>query len=440
MKKLIQLLLLVTVGLLCPLLAAAAEPGNDKVDEKQPLRAAIFVQNRAGAVMQDQLDVLNDQLTTGLTERGFSVIDKSVVIAKFRESREQDVVLNQKLKTLEEALTKKSEGSVEDAVTGASALRIAQMLGADYLVVATINSLGQETRSFKGTGTGYGTDNHSVTYNLRISLKVLEANQGGSVYGDTVTASERKVLGQGLEVSSTDMIPSLVESGAKKIADNLAGKMERIRTVTVKSVPVVEFTINTNIEGAVVELDGAVIGSTPGHFGAAPGLHQIKISKEWLSTWERTVNITQNQVLSVSLELSEEGVRRYASVEQLKAEMAYGKQRNDMAMKEREAGIGIAKEQSEASAYATKTIAEGQKKKLEESYERLQGYPTTTVVAPGGTAYPAGAVNPTGAVSQPGVANQSGAVNQAGASDQAGMVSQTGAENQGSGTIPAAAR
>lgn len=387
MRKSLLLLMVAAVWLLCPLLAGAESP-KDTTGDKPMLRAAIFVQNRAGEALQDQVDVLNDQVSAALTQRGFSIIDKNLVIAKFRESRGQDAELSQKLKALEQTLSReKSDASVsvEDALSGASALRIAQMIGADYLVVASINSVSSETRTFKGEGTAYGSNNQSTVFNLRLSLKVLEANQGGSVYGDTVTASERVAVGQNLHISTSEILPKLMESGARKIGDRIAGNVEQIRNVKVKSVPVVEFSLNSNVEGAVVELDGAVIGSTPGRFAAAPGLHQIKVTKEWLTPWERTVNVIPNQVLNVSLELSEEGLRRYATIEQLKVDLARNKAQNEMEMKEREAGVGIAKEQSEAEAFSKKAIAEGEKTRREESYERIEGPPTVV--------NPAGAVN-----------------------------------------------
>lgn len=387
MRKSLLLLMVAAVWLLCPLLAGAESP-KDTTGDKPMLRAAIFVQNRAGEALQDQVDVLNDQVSAALTQRGFSIIDKNLVIAKFRESRGQDAELSQKLKALEQTLSReKSDASVsvEDALSGASALRIAQMIGADYLVVASINSVSSETRTFKGEGTAYGSNNQSTVFNLRLSLKVLEANQGGSVYGDTVTASERVAVGQNLHISTSEILPKLMESGARKIGDRIAGNVEQIRNVKVKSVPVVEFSLNSNVEGAVVELDGAVIGSTPGRFAAAPGLHQIKVTKEWLTPWERTVNVIPNQALNVSLELSEEGLRRYATIEQLKVDLARNKAQNEMEMKEREAGVGIAKEQSEAEAFSKKAIAEGEKTRREESYERIEGPPTVV--------NPAGAVN-----------------------------------------------
>jgi hypothetical protein len=369
MKKFL-VLAVSTIILVLPAFFAFGAEGEANKEEKPLLRAAIFVQNRAGEAFQDKLDVLNDLITTRLTEKGFSIIDKDVVVAKFRESRSADPATRKELQLLESAASfKKIESPVEDAISSASALRISQMIGADYIVVATINSMGQETKNF----TGYGTKTQTKVFTLRIALKVLEGNQGGSVYGDLVTVSERLSLGQNLTIETTDIIAKLLDQGAVKIADNVSGKVERIRDVKVKSLPTVEITINSNVEGAVVELDGAAIGSAPGRFNAAPGLHQLRISKEWLTTWERTVNIFPNQVMTVSLELTEEGLRRYTSLEKLKAELATDKERSDMALKERDAAIGIAKEQSEAEAFSKKQIAEGEKKRREESFERTEG-------------------------------------------------------------------
>lgn len=368
--------LISTIIFILPAASAFGEQDPAKTDEKPMLRTAIFVQNRAGEEFQGKLDVLNDLITTRLTEKGFSIIDKSVVVAKFRESRDNDGTTRKSLQLLEDSANlKKTEANVEDAVAGASALRIAQMISADYIIVATIESMGKETKNF----TGYGTKTQSNIFNLRIALKVLEGNQGGSVYGDTVTVSERHSVGQNLTIETTDIIPKLLNAGARKIAENISDKVERIRNVKVKSLPTVEVTVNSNVEGAVVELDGAAIGSAPGRFNAAPGLHQLRITKEWLTSWERTVNIFPNQVITVTLELSEQGLRRYATIEQLKADLMRNKQLTDMEVKEREAAVGIAKEQSEADAYAKKKISEGEKKRREESFERTEGPSTVNI-------------------------------------------------------------
>ena len=337
--------------------------------EKGPLRAAIFVQNRAGAAFKDRIDELNDLITTRLTEKGFTVMDRNDVIAKFREARDSEKIEQQALKFVNDVINlDKTESVVEDSVSGASALRVSQMLDANYLIFASLTSIGSETHTFKGDGTIYKTSNETTTVTLRVSLKVLEGNSGGTVYGDVVAVSERIATNAFSEVASTEVVSRLLDKGALQIADRIESKMERIRNVRPKTAQAVEFTISSNVEGASVELDGAVIGTAPSTFNAAPGLHQVRLSKENYATWERTVNIFPGQILNVSLEMSEEGLRRHRE-----------KQDVELTKRERETEMDIAKEQSKAEAQSEVLVAEGEKTKRENSYVKFKGEVDTLV-------------------------------------------------------------
>ena len=84
--------------------------------------------------------------------------------------------------------------------------------------------------------------------------------------------------------------------------------------------------------------------------------------------------------MNVSLELSHEGISRFETIERLKNDLTKDKMRAELEGKERKASIGISKEQSEADVYSKKTIADGEKKKLEESYERLDGAPAPKTI------------------------------------------------------------
>jgi hypothetical protein len=198
---------------------------------------------------------------------------------------------------------------------------------------------------------------------------VLEGSRGGSIYGDTVTAAERIAVVENLEILTNDIYPRLVDAAAVKISENISSKVERIASVNVAPpAKSVKFNVSSNVKNATVELDGLAVGSTPGTFYAEPGIHTLRVSKEWLTNWERTVNISANQNISVSLELSDEGIIRYVTLEKFKADLA------------------IEKEQSSADAYSKKKIAEGEKNKRSNSYDRNQGSPinntTNYVVSP----------------------------------------------------------
>jgi hypothetical protein len=73
------------------------------------------------------------------------------------------------------------------------------------------------------------------------------------------------------------------------------------------------------VGGVTVELDGAAVGSSPGSFSCAPGLHQLRISRPWMKDWQQTVNIQDGSAFRVALELSDAGLQRYQSLERFRA-------------------------------------------------------------------------------------------------------------------------
>ena len=76
------------------------------------------------------------------------------------------------------------------------------------------------------------------------------------------------------------------------------------------------------VDGVSVELDGVALGSAPGTFKASPGLHQLRVTRPWMEPWQRTIMVRPGAQFDIALELSEAGLRRYQSVESLKAALA----------------------------------------------------------------------------------------------------------------------
>lgn len=342
-----------------------ASKGDARKDDM--LRTAIFVRNNADSTLNDSLPMFRDMLSARLTEKGFSIIGSDDVIARFEGHKGQNEGVDHAVSEAGKLVRfEKTEASVDDVLTGASALRIAQMLDANYLVVATLSSIGEERKVFKGEGSLYKSSNEAVIRTLRATIRVLEGNQGGSVYGDTVTVQQKRGGVDRLQVVSDDTNNQLIDDAAALIASNIAKKVERIRDAKVDTLSMAELTLTSNIEGATVELDGAVIGTAPGSFAVKPGLHQIAVSKEWFSTWRRTINVVPNQVINVALERSKEGEARHEESLRVQREDEYARKRGD-------AEIAVAKEQSEAEAYAKKKVAEGEKEFRANSHTQIEG-------------------------------------------------------------------
>jgi hypothetical protein len=356
---------------------------------KAPLKAAIFVRNRGGKAMDSKIDLFSDQLSARLSEKGFAVMDWKDVVQKFRESNESDDRIFSNVRTVMAigtdtgvtgssiATTERTSGAqLETSVGGqgdsggiarASLLRVAQMLDADYIIVASIGKVGKESRTFKGEGTMYQTNNTADIYSLPMTVKVLAGSSGQSIYGDTVTASDRILQNASITISVDNMPDRLIDSGALKLATNISDKVQRIRDTALKGVTKVPFTIECNVVGATVELDGAAIGSPPASFSAAPGIHQLTVSRQYFITWERSVNIVANQKITVSLEFTTEGLAKYKDI------TAFN-QAEDLQKLETVAKVDIAREQSKADADVKEKVSSGTKTFLENSYIRSEHF------------------------------------------------------------------
>ena len=217
-----------------------------------------------------------------------------------------------------------------------SALRLAQNLGADYLLVASITSFGTEKR----------TDNELKTVNvintLRVSYKVLEAVQGGSLIGDTVKVSKTTRFTENSQTENSGIIDDLLDEAATQVAENAGRKQSTIAAASVQpklveitvscgmqdlaqlpvSVPDIRVLddgtlfVSTNHLGiqvldATVEMDGIAVGSAPGQFKVRPGLSKMRITREGFRDWERTVNCSEGQKFNVALQMSESGYARW---------------------------------------------------------------------------------------------------------------------------------
>jgi hypothetical protein len=218
-----------------------------------------------------------------------------------------------------------------------SALRLAQNLGADYILIPAITSYGTERKAYSGTG--IATVN--TTYKLRVSYKIVEANEGGAVRGSTVLAEKNFRDSGDLKTDSSDVINELLDDAAGQLADAIAAGAKALPTEAAKAgmvtfhvacsmtdprqQPIMVSAMGVSADNKLVvgqpvavqamdvtvEVDGVAIGSAPGDFKSRPGLHKLSLSREGFDTWSRTVNLYEGQKLSVALQMSAAGYARW---------------------------------------------------------------------------------------------------------------------------------
>ena len=290
-------------------------------------KIAIIVQNRGSAALNDKVPVLEDLVSSRVAGKGFSVISRDDVTRSLKDySTGKDP--NGGLGALDRSLEDNS-----------SALRLAQNLGADYILVPSIISLGAEKKNYSGNG----INTLNITHRLRVTYKIVEAGQGGAVRGGAFTSEKTIRQTPDLQTESSDVINELLDDAAEQLADAIVQNAPSLPAEAAKAA-MVNFNVScsmtdprqqpilisalgitadnhvvlTNQPIAVqamdvtVELDGVALGSAPGSFQGRPGLHKIRLSREGFDPWERTINIYEGQNLRVALQMSNAGYARWA--------------------------------------------------------------------------------------------------------------------------------
>lgn len=299
-------------------LAPRPQPQNPKI--------AIFVKNQTKVPgMDDEVDGVRDRISAELAGAGLIVLDKAEIADGFNRF---------KVTTAEERA-----GLVEGIFTGGSTVRVAQMLGCDYIMLVSIVGASHLART--------AGDKPVTVYTLRMTSKVNEAAQGSSVYGSNWT---NKLPVPGVSADGGDAMNyynDLVDQWAKATGEEIAGKVQTWRRAAPADTTLVDFSVSTTVDelikglesgvrapnelldemrrlvgGVTVELDGATVGSSPGTFKAAPGLHQLRITRQWMKPWQQTVNIQPDAAFRVALELSDAGLQRYTTQEGFRAAAA----------------------------------------------------------------------------------------------------------------------
>src|ERR1035437_1143292 len=168
-------------------------------------KVAIIVQNRGSAALNDKVPVLEDLVSSRVAGKGFSVISRDDVtrsLKNYANGKEP----NGELTALDRSLEDNS-----------SALRLAQNLGADYILVPSIVSLGTEKKTYAGNG----INTVNITHRLRVTYKIVEAGEGGAVRGGAVTAEKTFRQTEGLATESSDVINELLDDAAQQLADTI---------------------------------------------------------------------------------------------------------------------------------------------------------------------------------------------------------------------------
>jgi hypothetical protein len=308
--------------------------------QKEKYKVAIFVANRT-KIVDDKVLVMQDLVNGYATDKGFSII-----------SRED--VINSVAKLAPDAGPNKGRrdlpGGDMDAIlsNNTSALALASNLGADYVLMVSLTTFGTDKQRY--TDRAKGIDLVMLKHQLRATYKVLDTTVGGSMTAGvaTVTITDRTNPNQNL-IERENLVDDLLDGAALDMAGMLgaAARADAIKPVA-GAADEATFTVHTAVAdlfypeivknengeqllgagryrleamSVAVEVDGVLVGTSPGPFKVKPGLHKLRLRREMFKDWEATVKIGDKAVLTLPMKMTEEGYQRFGDMAKLMADL-----------------------------------------------------------------------------------------------------------------------
>lgn len=292
-----------------------------QADTSPTHKATIFVTNRAGAKFDEKIPELEDFLTAKLTNLGFAVTSREDTVNSLRTFDPAVASSPRPADSLDAKLTDQS-----------SAARLAQNMGVDYIVIASIASIGATQNAVNA----YGVKAVNVETMLRVTYKILDIN-GASLVADTIRVSDLKQQTPESVTASNDTVNDLLDKSSEKIVGSLRDSLNHrplaapapaaqyvnviiateaadmtipdIRVDDTRTVTIVDCKVSPL--SVTVEVDGIAAGTAPGTLQLRPGLSKLRLTREGFDTWERTVNVHDGLKLVAALKMSAAGYARW---------------------------------------------------------------------------------------------------------------------------------
>ncbi|MCL1887937.1 MAG: PEGA domain-containing protein [Kiritimatiellaeota bacterium] len=325
--------------------------------DKKLRRVAVFTKNNAGAKYDDALENLKDQLVSKVSGDNFEIIDfQDAVMAMHRlpealktaegvEQTRRVLGLQTDLNRLQGNPGQRNLGGQgmtadETLLAQTSNTRLAQMLGADYIMRLNLDDL-DKTPDEKLKITAY---KGSVSYTL------MDFN-GYSIGGGDVEdkLNENKI-------SDRVYLPDLIKSLADKLAKEMNRNAQKWResslaqsqlpvsfdaqAMTMDGQPMYiqfDMTLNQVVANdaqipvrvaALVEVDGVAQGTTDCEVPLAPGAHKVRFHRDGLDDVTMTINAREGLKIVAPMRITEGEMARVQALQRNIHNMTLAKETN----------------------------------------------------------------------------------------------------------------
>jgi hypothetical protein len=333
---------------------AAPETRSSRPDTADAARpaAAIFVRNRDTKDIEDShVMALEDYLVAELDGACFTTMsreDVEIAVARFaKEGANAGTGTIDPAKDLDRLLS-----------DNASALSLAQSMGADYVLVASLTDLSIDRRAL--TDPARGVKSEVESFRLDVTYRILGRAEGRVVASGQAGANDSVRQTPELKVER-DVVSDLVRTSAAKLAAAMKKRCEKTAlpapdalvripleiqaTTSDFAVPEIvkddkgQWTISAGrfrLEPSefLVKIDGRLVGSTPAPIEVVKGLRKIEVSRPDYETYSATINVQPGiGAIKIPMKMTDAGLARVAEMTAFFQGLKQGQQLTDAQVK-----------------------------------------------------------------------------------------------------------
>lgn len=184
----------------------------------------------------------------------------------------------------------KEQGLAASGLVGnrANSTRVAQLLGADFMVTGAVLNYAIEQRPFAG----FGIRTVTAFHRMKVSMQVVDLGSARISLAKTYDLEFRDPAqnpgGAGRE---RDLLDALVQQAADDLRRALSARSEAAAEAAAPA-EALKIPIVSVPPGADIELNGLYVGTTPAEVKMEPGVQTLRILLQGYRPWERRIQAT----------------------------------------------------------------------------------------------------------------------------------------------------
>jgi curli biogenesis system outer membrane secretion channel CsgG len=265
------------------------------LEQNLPVLAVVAFQNSTGVQMPDLSNMGLQLLESALLGSGnFILADRS---------------------TIQQSLTEIGFNTASGLVDPSTAIQLGKMLGARYLAMGNIVDITTKTTEFSG----YGIRTKRTALSMTVGLRVVDAEKGLVFFIAQASASRENLPQEVFDPASSKISLStyqeLMQEAIAQLVKQFSEKVLALEKAEEAPVEKVTIPVNSDPQGADVEIGGLFVGNTPMELELEKGrVVEITISLAGYTPW--TKKIEAREGLTINARLGKEVPKESLKVEE----------------------------------------------------------------------------------------------------------------------------